>query len=148
MPHRFFDHTADIGLDVWAPSPGELFTDALRAFTDTLTPLEDLEREGAAVARPLHLAAPDLDELMVLWLEELLFLFEVEEELYTGATVAIQGDGGACSLDATLRGVAYDPDHHPLKLLIKAVTYHGLEVVEEPEAPSEERWRARVIFDI
>jgi SHS2 domain-containing protein len=52
--------------------------------------------------------------------------------------------GGALRLAATARGETYDPERHPIKVLIKGITYHGLEVVEGADG----RWRARVIFDI
>jgi len=42
-----------------------------------------------------------------------------------------------------MRGERFDAARHPLKVQVKAVTYHGLEVARD-----EGGWRARVIFDI
>jgi SHS2 domain-containing protein len=55
-----------------------------------------------------------------------------------------------CSMGAfRLRGQAWgeprDDARHPVKVLLKAVTYHGLEV--GPVADSGD-WRARIVFDI
>lgn len=46
-------------------------------------------------------------------------------------------------ISATLRGDTRDPARHPLKLLIKGVTYHGLHIVQ-----TEHGYEATVIFDI
>ena len=151
MSHRFFDHTADVGTDIEAPDRGSLFTEALRAFTDTLTPLEGVGPAGeTGVEREIELEADSLDELLMVWLEELLYLFEVDSVLFAGADVRVEGaleneeEGGLWKLHAVAHGEIYDPDRHPLKVLIKGVTYHELSVEERPEGG----WRARVIFDI
>ena len=80
---------------------------------------------------------------MVAWLEEMLFLFEVESLLFFGADVRVEESPPGFGLHATVRGVGYDPERHPLKVLIKGVTYHELTVEETADG-----WRARVIFDI
>ena len=46
-------------------------------------------------------------------------------------------------LEATAAGEPYDPERHPVKIAIKAVTYHQLAVEQTASG-----WRARVIFDI
>jgi SHS2 domain-containing protein len=144
VSHRFFDHTADVGVDIEAPDHASLFTEALRAFTDTLTPLAGVGAAGGSpVEREIELEAESLDELMVSWLEELLFLFEVESLLFFGAEMCVEEEAGGWRLRAVARGETYDPDRHRLKVLIKGVTYHGLSVEERPEG-----WWARVIFDI
>lgn len=156
MSHRFFDHTADVGVDIEAPDRDGLFTEALHAFTDTLTPFEGLGSGGGsgaerAVEWEIDLEAESLDELLMLWLEELLFLFEVDALLFSGAEVRVegvegregQGEEGPWRLHAVAHGEVYDPERHPLKVLIKGVTYHELAVEELSEG-----WRARVIFDI
>jgi SHS2 domain-containing protein len=144
VSHRFFDHTADVGVDIEAPDHASLFTEALCAFTDTLTPLAGVgAADGSPVEREIELEAESLDELMVSWLEELLFLFEVESLLFFAAELRVEEEAEGWRLRASARGEIYDPDRHPLKVLIKGVTYHELSVEERPEG-----WRARVIFDI
>jgi SHS2 domain-containing protein len=150
---RFLDHTADVGVEIAAPGPRRLFAEALAAFTDTVTVLDRVERREA---RRLRVAVPAgraaLEDLMVEWLGELLFLFETENLLFREAEVDLpgfdrqspDGDTGEAVLTATARGERYDPDRHPIKVLVKGVTYHLLEVREVPG----KGWRARVIFDI
>lgn len=150
MSFRFLDHTADVAVEVTADSLAGLYAEAARAFTDTVTPLAGVA-EGRTLEVTLDLPADaDLasddashhcarEDLMVAWLEELLYRFEVEGFLPARADVELAGD----ALHATLRGETYAPDRHPVKVLVKAVTYHALAV-----RPTADGWTARVIFDI
>lgn len=146
MGFEFFDHTADLAVDLTAPTAGELFGEALAAFTEALTEGERIEER---VERRFALASTALDLLLVDWLGELLYVFEIEELLFRRAEVEItQGGvaGGAdeVRLSAVAHGEPRDEARHPIKVLIKGITYHGLEVAEDPDGG----WRGRVVFDI
>ncbi len=153
MSWRFLDHTADVGVEIAAPGPRRLFAEALAAFTDTVTVLDRVEpREERRLRVAVRAGRTALEDLMVEWLGELLYLFETENLLFREAEVDLPGFGrhhpdgatGEAVLTATARGERYEPDRHPIKVLVKGVTYHQLEVREVPG----EGWRARVIFDI
>ena len=143
MAYELLEHTADLGVVVTAPTLEGLYAEALRALTDCITEVAAVApREG----RRIGLAAADRELLLVDWLGEALYLFETEGLVFSAAEVELQGgreDGAAARLEARLHGESFDSRRHPLKVQIKAVTYHGLEVRE-----TEEGWRARVIFDI
>jgi SHS2 domain-containing protein len=146
LTYRFVDHTADCGVEVAAPSLAALFAEAAAAFTDTVTVRETV---APAEERRFELAAERLDDLLVAWLEELLYAFEVDGLLFREAEVEV-GEGANAEaaaghhLRAIARGEAYDPDRHPVKVLVKGVTYHALVVRRQPDGG----WLARVIFDI
>ena len=59
------------------------------------------------------------------------------------ADLAVEANSDGWCLRGTVRGERYDPNRHELKTLIKAVTYHQLEV-----RSSKVGWTARVVFDI
>jgi len=156
MPYRFLDHTADVGAEIEAPTLEALFAEAANAFTDTLTVREGVR---AVEEQRVEVTAEGLDELMVDWLGELLFRFETEGLLVVEAAIEIErlqsgwhlekpnGDRGSASgwhLSAVLRGEAYEPARHPVKVLVKAITFHALEVRETGGGG----WFARVIFDV
>lgn len=143
MPYRPLDHTADIGVELEAPSREALFEEALQAFTDAVTVLETVE---PAAGRRIELAAETPEDLLVLFLEELLYLFEVDGLLFRRAHVEITEiteAGEGLSLAAVLEGEPYEPAKHPIKVLVKGVTYHRL--AAEPRGGG---WYGRVIFDI
>jgi len=140
MGYRVLEHTADTGLVVEAASREELFAEALAGFTDTITVLAQV---GAGEERSLAVEGASLEDLLVDWLGELLYRFETEGLLFRRAQVAIEGEPPDLRLRARAWGEAYDPARHPLKVLVKAVTYHALEV-----RLTDGVWRARVLLDI
>jgi SHS2 domain-containing protein len=140
MGYRFLNHTADVAFEVEAPSRDEVFQEALAAFTDTLTEPDRIEER---LSRHFELSASAADLLLVDWLTELNFAFETEDLLFRHAEVRVTEADGEVRLEAEAWGEEKDDERHPTKVLIKAVTYHGLEL-----AQTETGWRARVIFDI
>jgi SHS2 domain-containing protein len=140
MSYAFFDHTGDVGVALTGRTLDELFASAALAFSDTLTPLAAIDPR-----RPeeLDVAAPELDLLLVDFLSELLYRFDTRAWLTREAQVEVRERDGGWELQGTLVGERHDPVRHPVKILIKAVTYHGLRVIK-----SDGLWRANVVFDI
>jgi SHS2 domain-containing protein len=143
VSHRFFDHTADLLMEVYAPTRDELFAEVATAFTDCLT---ERERVGERISRAIILAADDLGALMVDWLTELVVAFEVEGLLVARARVEVAERGAGLSLTAEVWGEPRDAARHPLKTLVKGVTYHELEVGPVPDPASG--WRARITLGL
>ena len=140
MPYAFFDHTADIGADLEAPTREGIFEEGVRAFTDAVTPLEGVE---PTETREITVAAESLEELMIEWLEEHLFRFEVEKWLTRRARVTLREGDDGWRLRARVEGETYASARHPVKVLIKGITFHQLTV-----EPRDDGWVGRVIFDI
>ncbi len=143
MPWTLIEHTADVGLDVRAPTLDSLFIDAAAGLFDVITDVSRIEARDEC-ALEVSAEAPDL--LLVAWLEELLYRFDTAGELFARGEARVAGDGGdghAWSLRAHMRGERFDPARHPLKVQVKAITYHALELARD-----EHGWRARVIFDL
>lgn len=141
MSVRFLDHTADVGAEITAASLDELFAEAATALLETIV---DPATVRASLERGFELAAPDLETLLVDWLGELVYVFEVDRQLFAAAEVSIAEGGAAPRLTAVARGEPYDPDRHPVRVLVKAVTHHALEVA----CRADGTWFVRVIFDI
>lgn len=140
---RTFDHTADVGFEVSkATTPGTLFDEARRALLATMfeRPPENGEKE-----EPVRLSGPDLETLLVRWLNELVFLVQDLGFVPTGAEeVRIEhtGDGGY-TLEARLAGTPLDTEGYGWQGEIKSATFHELHVTQESDG-----WRARVILDV
>jgi SHS2 domain-containing protein len=135
--YEFFDHTADIGIHVFGRSLPELFENAGFALFDIITDIETVrERE----MRSFALQRDSLDELLVEWLGNLLFINATELFLFRRFHV-MQIDGE--SLQAEAWGEPLQDEVHTIKAEVKAVTYHKLEVYEE-----QGLWHATVVLDI
>lgn len=140
MSYRFLEHTADVALEASAETLPELFSEALRGMTDVVT---DVETIAAKVERSIEAEADRPDLLLLEFLSEILFRFEVHQELFRAARLEVVEDAGGWRLSGIASGETLDPERHPMKVMIKAVTYHELQVERD-----EGLWRARVIFDI
>ena len=106
-------------------SPAELFQNAalammaIAAETDSIDEREEL---------PVELNAEDYESLMVDWLSEVLYLFDASR--FAGRRFVVD-EISSKGLRARLFGELRDPRRHPWELIIKAVTYHQLKVVEK-----------------
>lgn len=107
--------------------------------TEAMTTASNVEPRAA---QHVSLESPELDLLLVDWLSELLFRFETTRFIVARATVEISTTD-VHRLGARIEGEPLDVERHPVKVLLKAVTYHGLEIKEDAG-----RWTATVIFDI
>ena len=104
-----FDHTADLGLRVTASDLDDLFRTAAEGLFDVVTAdrggIEPREPEAATVE------ADSLENLLVAWLNELIFRVETKRRLYGRFDVAVDAAGGP-RLTATLWGEPIDRDRH------------------------------------
>jgi len=140
MTYRFVEHTADVGVELEASSYEGLLSEGLLALTDTLT---EVERVSLEIELSVDLSAPSREDLLVGWLNELVYLFDSKSVLLRQSDIGVGKEGGEWRLRATVCGERYDPGRHRIKTLIKAVTYHQLAV-----RSSTSGWQARVVFDI
>jgi SHS2 domain-containing protein len=134
---RTIEHTADIGIEVEADNLGELFEGVAAAMFSLMV---DPDTVRQTVERELSLEAGDLEELLFMWLNELLFVLYAEGLLFSGFKVK---DIGEDRLVATATGEKLDPQRHRLDEEIKAATYHEMMVERRDDG-----WKARVIFDV
>lgn len=136
-PFEILEHTADIGFQAWGADPGELFANAARAMM-AIAAEDDPVSQSAE--RVVEIAGDGYPSLLVNWLSELLYLFDSDE--FVAGRTEIESVAPT-QLKARLRGEPRDPARHRWKLIVKAVTYHGLEVRDLGAG-----WTARVFLDI
>lgn len=135
--YKLIEHTADVGVELTARSLPELFALAARALFDIQV---DLSQAQPSMSVGVKVTGSDLVDLLVVWLNELQFRFEVDKLVFTEFDVQEVSDTAVCAI---CRGEPYQRARHGSKVLIKAVTYHMAAVEKRPD-----RWFARVIFDV
>ena len=133
----FIDHTADLGIIVRGNSLEDLFEAAAKSMIRIMVKSEFSETVQNS---RLCVDGEDLDDLMVRWLGEILYLFEGENKLITDVLI---DSISPSHLEATLDMVPFNPNIHEILCEIKAVTYHQIQVVKK-----DRRWEARIIFDL
>jgi len=135
--YRFINHTGDAGVVVEGANLEALFQHAAESFFYIIT---DPEHIAGVASRRVSLYAAGLEELLVDWLNEFLFLFETQRLLFRRFDIERLNEH---HLEATVWGEAYDEIKHPIKTTIKAVTFHQLRVEK-----LNGTWRAQIIFDL
>ncbi len=135
--YRLVDHTADIGIRVRAKSREELFALAACAMFDLMV---DLPKVKPAKSAEISLKDDSLEDLLVTWLNELIFRADASGVFFSRFEVHSVTDK---SLEATAKGEPYDERVHKTHEIVKAATYHQLEVTR-----SNGDWIAQVIFDV
>lgn len=135
--YEFFDHAADVGIRCRADSVGELFVTAARAMMEWAGPPPEGQE---TVSLPVSLEAEDREEMLVRWLQEVLYLFH-QRHLYfiAAASLYIADTALRCELLARPWEQSSCREYQE----IKAITYHQLRVYREGSL-----WYASVILDI
>ena len=136
-PYELIDHTADIGVRAFGRTLEELFRNAAVGMFEIIA---DLDSIGIAESRKIQLTAETVEDIYLLWHQELLFHSSVDNVVYKEF---LFDEISERKLTATLRGEKFNPDKQVLKKEIKAVTYHALKVQK-----TKEGWVGEVIFDI
>ncbi|MEJ2586236.1 MAG: archease [Deltaproteobacteria bacterium] len=131
------NHTADLGILVYGRNMADLFENAATAMMEILLEPRRLEETDEL---SISVKAEDLNDLMVRWLSEILYLFMGERRVVTRATLKSIGPS---NLDATLHVATYNPDEQEVRNEIKAVTYHQIDV-----SPKGTEWQAKIFFDV
>jgi SHS2 domain-containing protein len=136
-PYEIIEHTADVGLKANGQSLSEAFSNIAKGMFDLIT---DESKVKDHDRYEINLAAFDMEQLLVDWLSELLFLHETEQVVFGRFDVTI--DPRKHSISAMVFGEPFDSSKHRVGMQIKAVTYHMLEVRLGPP------YTVQVIFDI
>ncbi len=136
-PFHILEHTADIGFEAFGATREEVFANAARALFHIIVEADSVEpRETVTFC----VEGADPPSLLVNWLSELLYLQDTEGWLFREFELNSLSEK---SLAAVARGEKADPRRHQLKLLVKAITYHQLQL-----EPTVSGWRAQVYVDI
>ena len=134
-----FEHTADLGLRVFAADLPDLFRTAGHGLFDVI--VANRGDVQVVATEEFSLSAETTEELLFKWLNELIFLSETQHRLYSQFEIVLDDTG--CRLDATIGGEPIDRDRHVLDHEVKAATRHGLSLRAEQGG-----WVAEVILDI
>lgn len=139
--YEYLEHTADIKFLAYGKTLEEVFENAAFAMFNVII---DLSKVSGETAREVFLKSPDLESLLVDWLSELLYLFEVDEIVFREFQVKeIREEGSEYLISARASGEEFYSKSLPFETEIKAVTYNQLEIEKTAEG-----WKAQVVVDI
>ena len=133
---EILEHTADVGIIAYGADMNEAFANAAKGLFSLITELDDVEE---VEYRDVEVTAPDQESLLVEWLNELIYLFDVENIIFRRFDITWLND---TQLRARSYGQKVDSSRHTLKTGVKATTYHMLRIERGDGC------RVEVLFDI
>ncbi len=134
---EIIDHTADVGIIAHGADIEELFSNAALALFSLITEPESVEEK---LHLNLKVRSEDKDSLLVGWLNELIYLFDVKHILFSRFEIKSLTHN---ELKATCYGEGFDPMKHQIKTGVKAATYHMLRLDKNGG-----EYKAQIILDI
>jgi SHS2 domain-containing protein len=135
---ELIEHTADIGVVAYGASLKQAFANAARGMFSIIT---DLDKVVEVLHRDIELTESDQETLLVAWLNELVYIFDVEHILFKRFEITELDE---TRLKARGYGEKVDSARHELKMGIKATTYHILRI----DKIANNSYRVQVLFDI
>ncbi len=134
--YKIFEHTADIGIEAYGKNLEEAFENAAKGMFSIITNGGKIEEK---IEKDIEINREEDDEMLLVdWLSELIYLYDVEKLVFGNFKVKIDG-----KLNAIAYGEKYDRSKHGYGIEIKAVTYHMLEIKRNKKG-----FVIRVLFDI
>lgn len=131
-----FPHGADVGIRGWGATLEQAFEQAALALTGILTDA-DIENQTAV---EVECDAPDLEVLLVEWLNAIIYEMAVRNMIFGAFKVTIKNS----HLHSTMWGEPVDQTKHMPACEPKGATFTSLRVAQEPDGT----WSAACIVDV
>jgi len=136
-PFEIVNHTADISIKAYGKSLKELFENAALGMFNILA---DLEGIRISTELEIKVEAPDREELLIEWLDELLFNFYTKYIIFCKFDITELTDR---DLTAKVKGRFIGENKNRLKTEIKAATRHDLHIVK-----TKDIYEVGIVFDV
>jgi len=137
MPWEHFPHAADMGIRGIGNTKNEAFEEAAKALVALTT---DVEQVSPKERIDVSLSAPDDEQLLVEWLDALVFEMATRRFVFSRFEVRIEGE----KLEGTIWGEPRDQNRHATGVEVKGPTFTELRV----GIGDEGLWVAQLVVDV
>ena len=137
MRFELLEHPADVGFRAYADILPEVFAACAEALVSLI-----LDASAVEPAQQIPISADGIDResLLVNWLNEILYFVDSRRLAFIRFEIT---SFSATRIEATAFGERRDPQKHPARLIVKAVTYHQLKIRQTGDS-----WSADVYVDV
>lgn len=146
---ELLNHTADIGIKTYGNTIEDLFCNTAIAMFSLMA---DLDEVRPFKKFDIQIKGENEENLMIKWLNELLYLYETELCLFNKFDLEIENiccgeinsltENNKLLLKASVEGEDIDLEKHHIKTHIKGATYHKLEIRKN------KIYSASIFFDV
>ncbi len=140
--YEILEHKADLKIRAFGKTKEELFLNMLSGMSENMKP--ELQKPGEKTKRKIKLSSFDFQALLVDFLSEILYLSQVNKEVFFEAKFKKFSDPSTSSRQVELEVEIFGQKTERFGEDIKAVTYHNLEI----KKTKNKTWEATVLFDI
>ena len=152
MKYEILEHKADLKIRVFGKTREELFENAMvgmfggAKYEPSFVKTTEGKMEG--VEREIKISSFDLPSLLVDFLSEVLYLSEVNREVYQKIQFKKFTETPKQNKFATgpveIEGILIGKELKTIGVIIKGVTYHSLDIRQK----EDKTWEAIILFDI
>ncbi len=135
--YEILEHTADLKIRAFGKDKKELFLNMAEGMQAALQPNFQFSISNFQTKKNIKVKSENLETLLVDFLSEMLYLIQVNKEIYKNIKFKKFTD---IEIEAKLSGKKVESFGED----IKGVTYHDLEIKRNPDGI----WQATVLFDI
>lgn len=140
--YRFLDHTADVSVEAQGKDLEEAFEQTAYSLMETITP--SFIKITPEITKNIIIEAEDKEALLFDFLTEFLYLFDVEELIFSKIKIShIQHEKSKYHLEAVLKGAKFNKNKHEIGTEVKAVTYSFMNIEEKKKGV-----KINIVFDI
>lgn len=140
--YEFKDHTADVQARCYGHTLEQAFEQAAYSLMATISP--NLNKIKSKVKKSIKVSAEDKQALLVDFLTEFLYIFDVEGLIFSEINVKkIKKKEKEFILSANASGEKFDKSRHKIGIEVKAITYSFMNIEENPDNVSID-----IVFDI
>ncbi len=138
-PYEIIEHTADVGIKANGTTLKELFENAAKGMFGVIGGKPHPE---AKIKKKIEIKkeVETLEELLVAWLSELLYIFNKEEILFSSFNILELNNN---RIVGEAKGAKIDLSKGTVQTEIKAVTFHDLKIEEWKNG-----FNCKIIFDV
>ncbi len=122
---KYFDTTADIGIEVTSENIEEAFKNSALA---TLNLITDIEKIQNKISKEINITSEDEYGLLYDWITELLILLDSENFIASQYDITIKKENDEYTLKGNIIGDIYDTSVYNYKTEVKAITYHEMNI--------------------
>jgi len=140
--YKFLDHTADVSVEAQGKNLEEAFEQTAYSLMETITP--SFIKIPPEITKKIIIEAEDKEALLFDFLTEFLYIFDVEELIFSRIKIHhIEYVQSKYLLEADVKGAKFNKIKHERGIEVKAITYSYMNIEEKKKGV-----KINVVFDI
>lgn len=127
---KFLPHTSDVYITATAKTLEEAFADCALGLEQTMVEIKDIKPE---IEKRFEIESEDEKSLLFDFLNQFLIIHDVENLIFSEVKVESIKKNEKFKLKALAKGEVFDENKHRQNTLVKAITYHEMEIKKNEE---------------